>query len=67
MRILNTALLMFLSLVIGNIIGFTAGFDYVVKQERDAKAEHDKIMRDIGICDWAKVMAKNIQCQRQLP
>lgn len=44
-----------------------SGFDAGVKRERDAKSEHDKVMRDLGACDWAKVMAKHIQCQRQLP
>lgn len=44
-----------------------SGFEAGVKQERDTKAEHDKIMRKIGTCDWAKIMADHIQCKRQLP
>lgn len=46
---------------------YNAGFDAGVRQERAAIAEHDKFMREIGTCDWAKIMSKNIQCQRQLP
>lgn len=46
---------------------YNAGFDAGVRQERAVKAEHDKFMRDLGTCDWAKTMSKNIQCQRQLP
>ena len=46
---------------------YNAGFDAGVKQERALKAEHDKFMRDLGTCDWAKIMSKNIKCQRQLP
>lgn len=46
---------------------YNSGLETGVKQERDAKAAHDKFMRDIGTCDWAKIIAKNIQCERQLP
>lgn len=45
---------------------YRAGFNAGVTQERVAKAEHNKQMRDLGTCDWAKIMAKNIQCERQL-
>lgn len=38
-----------------------------IRQERAIKAEHDKAMKDLGACDWAKLMAKSIQCERQLP
>jgi hypothetical protein len=43
------------------------GIEEGIRQERSIKAEHDKVMRDVGTCDWAKVVAKSIQCERQLP
>lgn len=43
---------------------YHTGFDKGVKQERDAKAEHDKFMRDLGTCRWAEMMAERIQCKR---
>lgn len=42
------------------------GFEAGVKQERDAREEHDKFMRKIGACDWAKIMADDIKCKSQL-
>lgn len=42
-----------------------AGFRDGVQQERDDKAKHDEFMRDIGLCDWSKIMAKSVKCELQ--
>ena len=62
-----TALLFCTMFFVAVYATYRSGFEAGVQQERALKAEHDKFMRDLGTCDWAKIKSKNIQCQRQLP
>lgn len=46
---------------------YRTGFEDATNQIAAVKAERDATMRKIGTCDWAKIIADNIQCKRQLP
>lgn len=43
------------------------GYRYAVAQYGARKVEHDKIMRNVGLCKWARLMAEDIKCKTEQP
>ena len=54
-------------MVVSTQDAYHTGFAKGVKQERDAKEDHDKLMRGMGVCKWSEFMAQTIQCKRPDP
>jgi len=49
----------------GDEAGFRAGERRAEERQVAAKADHDAVMRKIGVCSWAKVMATLIECKTE--
>lgn len=63
------------ALLIANLIGFGFGYHsgdkngYARREYEQAlvKDEHDRVMRKVGLCKWAAIMADDIRCKAELP
>lgn len=47
--------------------GEKRGYARAVAEHIMRKDEHDDIMRKIGVCKWATIMAEDIRCKSELP
>jgi ribulose bisphosphate carboxylase small subunit len=45
--------------------GWKQGVEYANQLHTANREEHDTMMRKIGVCSWAKVMAAQVQCQNE--
>lgn len=64
---------MFVANLIGFGFGLNSGFAWGYKRA-DAEItarydtrrdEHDKIMRKVGLCTWARIMSEDIKCKSE--
>ena len=49
----------------GDGAGFRAGERRAEERFETNRTEHNAIMRKLGTCSWAKVMAAQIECQHE--
>lgn len=47
---------------LGSGTGFERGERHAELVAASSRAEHDRLMRKVGVCSWAKVMAAQVQC-----
>jgi len=58
-----------------SLISFCLGYHYghvdgiaLAHHEGDIRvSEHDRIMQRVGVCSWARVMARDIKCRDDHP
>ena len=49
----------------GDGAGFRVGERHAEARAEAAKSYHDTVMRKIGVCSWAKIMAAQIECKNE--
>jgi hypothetical protein len=53
------------SFYVGRGVGYAVGYEAGIKHDFERLAENNAVMRKIGLCSWAKVMAAKIECKRE--
>lgn len=67
-KVLKFAIIFAIALVIaadGYDRGWHDGTVAADKRHAEDREEHDRIMRKIGVCSWAKVVAAQVQCKSE--
>jgi hypothetical protein len=49
----------------GDEAGFRAGERRAEQRQEVSRAEHNSMMRKIGVCSFAKVMAAQVECKNE--
>lgn len=52
---------------LGDIRGLNVGYALAYSEQAARASEHERIMKYVGLCKWAKIWAEDTRCGKELP
>jgi hypothetical protein len=52
---------------LGDIRGLNVGYALAYSEQYARVSEHERVMKFVGVCKWAKIMADDTRCGKELP